>query len=195
MSTLVIACGALSRELLEIVAINKMDDITVECLPASLHNTPKLIAGAVGERIQRARHHYDHIFVGYADCGTGGELDRLLDEHDIVRLPGAHCYEFFATSSVFSDLHDDEPGTFYLTDYLVRHFERLVIVGLGLDRHPELRDAYFGNYRRVVYLAQTDDAHLDEQARSAAGRIGLEYERRVVGYGDLEPAILRLQSV
>jgi len=191
-TTLVIACGALARELLDIVALNRLDTVTIECLPARLHNTPQHITDAVADRIERARGDYDTIFVGYADCGTGGRLDALLADEGIERLPGAHCYEFFATSPVFDDLHDDEPGTLYLTDYLTRHFDRIVIRGLGLDSHPELHDDYFGNYRRVVHLAQHDDPALEEAGRAAADRLGLAYERRVVGYGDLATSILAL---
>ncbi|MDX1691943.1 MAG: DUF1638 domain-containing protein [Acidimicrobiia bacterium] len=192
MRTLVIGCGALSRELLDIVDRNGLQDaVTVECLPARLHNTPAEIPGAVAERIERAGDTYDRILVGYADCGTGGDLDRVLEGTVAERLEGAHCYEFYATASVFADEHESEPGTFYLTDFLVRHFDRIVVTGLGLDRHPQLRDDYFGNYVRVLHLAQHDDPGLERQGRLAAERLGLAYERRVVGYGALEPALVR----
>ena len=191
-TTLVIACGALARELLDIVAANGLDHLTIECLPASLHNRPKEIPEAVRSRIARARGQYDSIYIGYADCGTGGILDRVIAEEGVERLPGAHCYEFFAGAERFAAMHDAEPGTLYLTDFLVRHFDRLIIQGLGLDRHPELRDDYFGNYRRVVHLEQLDDPSLRELARAAADRIGLAYEHHPVGYGDLEPAIVAL---
>lgn len=194
MSTLVIACGALARELLDIVAINQLDDITVECLPAKLHNTPKDITAAVAARIDRARGTYDRIFIGYADCGTGGELDRLIADEGIDRLPGAHCYEFFATTPVFQAIHEVELGTFYLTDYLVKHFDRIVFDGLGLDRHPELHDTYFANYTRVMHLAQFDDPQLEEAGRVAAQRLNLAYERKLVGYGDLETSIVLLRT-
>ncbi len=190
---LIIGCGALARELLEIVRLNRLDDVTVECLPASLHNTPRKIAGAVADRIAAALPHYDRILVGYADCGTGGELDRVLPD-GVERLPGAHCYEFFAGAARFAEMHDAEPGTFYVTDYLVRHFDRIVIAGLGLDRHPELRDAYFGNYRRLVYLAQVDDPALVVRAQAAADRLGLSLEHVRAGYGELEPALVALRS-
>jgi len=194
MTTLVIACGALARELLDIVAVNQLDDITVECLPARLHNTPKDITAAVSGRIERARGEYERIFVGYADCGTGGELDRLVAEEGIERLPGAHCYEFFATTPVFEAIQEVEMGTLYLTDYLVRHFDRIVINGLGLDRHPGLYDSYFANYRRVVHLAQFDDPRLERAGRDAARRLKLAYERKLVGYGALETSIVHLRS-
>ena len=193
-SVLVIACGALVRELQAVVAANGLDHVKVECLPGSLHNRPELIPAEVGRRIDAAGD-YDEILVGYADCGTGGELDRVLAEkslggRNIQRLPGAHCYEFFATAARFSELHEAELGTFYLTDYLARHFDLLVVKWLGLDRHPELRDTYFGNYTRLVYLAQTDDPAAAESARRAAERLGLAYEEIRVGYGDLEASVV-----
>ncbi len=193
-STLVIACGALARELKDIVEVNRLDSVTVECLPAKLHNRPQDIPGAVADRIERARHRYDRIFVGYADCGTGGRLDSVLADHGIERLPGAHCYEFFATTPVFAGIHEADPGTFYLTDYLVRHFDRIVVRGLGLDRHPQLLDSYFEHYRRVMHLAQFDDLGLEKAGRKAAERLGLEYERIVVGYGELQRSLLTLRS-
>jgi hypothetical protein len=192
MSTLVIACGALARELIDVVAVNRLAGVTVECLPARLHNRPSEIPGAVASRIERARGHFERIFVGYADCGTGGALDRVLELGGVERLPGAHCYEFFATTPVFDSIHETDPRTFYLTDYLVRHFDRLVLGGLGLHRHPELRDDYFGNYRRIMHLAQVDDPSLESSGRAAASRLGLEYERRLVGYGTLETSLVAL---
>lgn len=192
--TLVIACGALAKELADIVTINRLDSVVIECLPARLHNTPRQITGAVAARIERARDTYDRIFIGYADCGTGGALDRLLAREGIERLPGAHCYEFFATTDVFGAIHEADPRTFYLTDYLVRYFDRLVITGLGIDRHPELLHDYFSNYRRIVHLAQHDDPGLERAGRAAASRLGLSYERRVVGYGDLEESLVRLRA-
>lgn len=193
-STLIIACGALARELLDIVRVNRMDHITVECLPAGLHNYPDKIPGAVEERIERAADRFDRILIGYADCGTGGALDRLLERHNVERLPGAHCYEFYATSPVFASLHDADPATFYLTDYLTRHFDRLVWQGLGLDRHPQLRDDYFGNYRRLIYLSQITDDGLVAAAQRAAEKLGLEFEHRHAGYGDLESAVVRFSD-
>lgn len=190
MASLVIACGALARELLDIVSVNALDDVVVECLPVGLHNRPKEIPGAVAERIDRARGDFDRILVGYADCGTGGLLDRVIDAERargtaIERLPGAHCYEFYATTPVFEAIHEHDPRNFYLTDYLVRHFDRVVMVGLGIDRHPQLLADYFGNYRTVIHLAQSDDAVLETEGRAAAEKLGLAYERRLVGYGDL----------
>jgi hypothetical protein len=160
------------------------------CLPATLHNRPERIPEAVRSRIRRARAAgREQLFVAYADCGTGGLLDRVLEEEGVARLEGAHCYEVYAGRAAFAALAEDEPGTFYLTDFLARNFDRLVIRGLGLDRHPELLPQYFGNYTRLVYLAQTDDAALTSSARRGARRLGLRFERRFVGYGDLGPAL------
>jgi hypothetical protein len=182
---LVIACGALARELLAVIEASRLEAITVTCLPAILHNRPEKIPGAVRAKIRAARGRHDEILCLYGDCGTGGELDRVLAEEGVERIAGAHCYEFFAGSAVFEQLTDADPATFFLTDYLVRHFERLVIKGLGLDRHPQLLPVYFGNYRRVVYLAQTEDERLTERARAAADRLGLSFERRFTGLGGL----------
>jgi hypothetical protein len=190
-SVLVIGCGALARELLDVVAHHALPNIRVECLPAILHNRPEKIPGAVRARLESA-HGYDRVYVAYGDCGTGGMLDRVLEEFGVERLPGAHCYQFYAGIDAFAQLHDDEPATFYLTDYLARHFERLIWQGLGLDRHPELLEDYFGNYRRLVYLAQVEDPRLTEEARRAADQLGLEFERRLVGYGELERELVRV---
>jgi hypothetical protein len=168
--------------------------VTVRCLPAKLHSTPQRIAGAVDAKLHELRGRYGQVFVAYADCGTGGELDKVLARHGVERLPGAHCYGFFAGNDAFEAMHDAEPATFYLTDFLARHFDALVVRGLKLDRHPELLPLVFGNYRRVVYLAQTDDPALTTRARAAAEYLGLAFERRRTGYGDLQPALEQLVS-
>jgi hypothetical protein len=187
---LVIGCGALAVELVELSRRAGLPAFELTCLPAALHNRPERIPEAVRARIRRARADgYDRLFVAYADCGTGGLLDRVLEDEGVARLEGAHCYEVYAGRAAFATLADEEPGTFYLTDFLVRNFERLVWRGLGLDRHPELLPAYFGNYRRVVYLAQADDPLLDARARTAARSLGLVYERRLTGLGDLAAAL------
>lgn len=181
---LIIACGALARE---IAALRRANGWTmdVKCLPPELHNRPQRIAPAVREQIRAHREAYRAIFVAYAECGTMGALDAVLAEERVERLPGAHCYEFYAGSRVFAELAEAEPGTFYLTDFLTRHFERLVIAGLGIDRHPELAEEYFRNYRKVVYLAQERSGALLEQARQIAARLGLAFEQRLTGYGAL----------
>ena len=183
--TLVIACGALAREIAALRRANGWSALEVRCLPAELHNRPERIAPAVRHAIAETRGHYAQTFVAYADCGTGGELDRVLREEGIERLPGAHCYQFFATARVFAQLAESEPGTFYLTDFLLRHFERLVVRPLGLDRHPELTQEYFRNYRKLVYLSQAPRPEALEQARRIAERFGFQFEHRFTGYGEL----------
>jgi hypothetical protein len=182
---LVIACGALAREIAMLRKANGWSALDVACLPPELHNRPERIADAVRGKIREHRGDYDAIFVAYGDCGTGGALDAVLREEGAERIPGAHCYEFFAGPADFAALADAEPGTFYLTDFLLRHFERLVIEALGIDRHPELKDAYFGNYRRLVYLAQAPKPDAEAAARAVADRLGLELVVRQTGYGDL----------
>ena len=186
-------CGALARELLDVARINNLQNVAVECLPAILHNRPERIPDAVRERIESATG-YDRIFVAYGDCGTGGRLDAVLDELGVERLPGAHCYQFFAGLTEFDQMQEHEIGTLYLTDYLARHFDRLIWKGLGLDRHPDLLTDYFGHYTRVLHLAQTGDHQREADARAAAARLGLRYERRFVGYGGLEPALVRISN-
>lgn len=191
--TLVLGCGALARELKELVALNGLTGaVDVHLLPAILHNRPDKIGPALDERLAELAPGYDRIFVAYADCGTLGAVDRVAQKYGAERLPGHHCYAFFAGLENFAALHAEEPGTFYLTDFLARSFEPLVYRGLGLDRHPRLRDAYFGNYRRVVYLSQRDDPELLEMARHAADRLGLAFEHRRTGYGELGTAIAGL---
>jgi hypothetical protein len=186
---LVVACGALAREIVALTKMNGWVGVDVQCLPPELHNRPERIPEAVRRAIASARERYDRIFVAYADCGTGGLLDAMLQELQVERLPGAHCYDFFATRSAFAALAEEEPGTFYLTDFLVRHFDRLVIAGLGIDRHPELASEYFRNYRKLTYLVQAPDASLAAAARAAAARLGLEYDERETGYGDLATSL------
>jgi hypothetical protein len=182
-----VGCGALARELVALTA--DLPNVDVTCLPATLHNRPGGIPAAVRDRIRRRRAGYDRVFVAYADCGTGGLLDPVIEEEGVERLAGAHCYEFYAGGAEFARLTEEEPATFFLTDFLARNFDRLVIRGLGLDRHPELRDQYFGNYRRLVYLAQTDDPALVTTARRAARRLGLRFEHRRTGLGELATTI------
>jgi hypothetical protein len=186
---LVIGCGALARELLEVTT--QVPGLDVACLAPDLHNRPEGIPGAVRDRIATARRDgYERIFIAYADCGTGGLLEPVLAEAGVERLPGAHCYEVFAGSGAFAALADAEPGTFWLTDFLARNFERLVIRGLGIDRHPELQATYFANYTRVVFLSQTDDPDLLALAERAAARLGLAFEHRPTGVANLAAPIL-----
>jgi hypothetical protein len=191
---LLLACGALARELVAIQRRNGWDHLRIQCLPAELHNTPAGIPAAVDAALEKYTKEFRHVFVAYADCGTGGQLDKVLEKYGVRRIPGAHCYEFFSGTEVFSALANDEPGTYYLTDFLVRHFERLVVEGLGLDRHPELMPQYFGNYRKLVYLEQDPDAGLRDQAQQQADYLGLEFEVVGTGLGPVE-AVLNEQVV
>jgi uncharacterized protein DUF1638 len=186
---LVLACGALAREVLAVVRLNAWTHVDVQCLPAKLHLAPGHIAGAVDAKLRELAPSYDRVFVAYADCGTNGELDRVLAAHGAERIAGLHCYGFFAGHDAWQGMQDEEPGTFYLTDFLVRHFDALVVRPLWLDRHPELVRDVFGNYRRLVYLAQTDDSELTARAETAAERLGLAFERRLTGYGELGPSL------
>jgi hypothetical protein len=186
---LIIACGALAHEITALRRANHWDELDVRCLPADLHNRPERIPESVRALIRASRAEYRTIFVAYADCGTGGLLDKVLEEESVERIPGVHCYEFFAGAPLFAELSRAEPGTFYLTDFLLRHFERLVIRGLGLDRHPELFGSYFGNYRRLVYLSQSPLPGAAQEAREIAARMGLEFEHRRTGYGGLETSL------
>ena len=180
-TVLVIACGAIAKELVRISRLNEWQHIEFQCLPPELHNRPEQIPAAVRAKIESQAGNFEKTFVAYADCGTGGELDKVLDEFGIERIAGAHCYEFYAGSEKFTELADDEPGSFYLTDFLVRHFDRLVIKGLAMDRMPQLIPVYFGNYKRLVYLAQTDSEKLQLMAKQYAEFLQLEYCYRFFG--------------
>jgi hypothetical protein len=180
---LVVACGALAREVLAIRRANRWEHVDVHCLPATLHVTPDRIPAAVDKVLADRTDRYDRVFVAYADCGTAGALDRVLARHGADRLPGAHCYAVYAGLDEWDAMQDEEPGTYYLTDFLVQHFESLVIRPLGLDRHPDLHDDYFRNYHRVVYLSQADDPTRLEDARTCSDRIGLAFEHRATGFG------------
>lgn len=182
---LVIACGALAREIIAIRDLNRLDHIDLTCLPAQLHNTPDKIPDEVRRAILMNRDAYSEILIGYGDCGTGGLLDRVLEETGARRIEGAHCYAFFTGLEAFDQLAEEELGTFYLTDFLARHFQAMVIEPLGLDWHPHLREMYFAHYKRLVYLAQTDDPKLEDAARQAAQRLELSFEIRRTGYGML----------
>jgi hypothetical protein len=188
---LLIACGALAREIVDLIERNRWAAFDVACLPAKWHNTPDKIPEAVRAKIREAKPNYRSIFVLYGDCGTGGLLDKVLAEEGVERIEGPHCYAFFSGNDAFAAKADDEFTAFYLTDYLARHFDRLIWTGLGLDRHPELLPDYFGNYEKVIYLAQTRDEDLAKKAMAAARRLGLAYEYRYVGYGDLASAMAK----
>lgn len=189
-SVLVIACGALAREISTLKRRHGWDHMKLTCIDARLHNRPALIPDRLRAKIREHAGCYDRLFVAYADCGTGGAVDRVLAEEGIERLSGAHCYQFYAGAGRFKELSDAEPGTFYLTDFLARNFEQLVIRPLKLDSHPELRNAYFGNYNKLVFLSQTHEVKPLRAAQSAAARLELEFEHVHCGYGGLEHGLM-----
>jgi len=188
--TAVLACGALA---LHVKAIAARDGLALDVhpLPPELHNRPERIAPAVEALAERLAGRYDRILIGYADCGSRGAVDELAARLGAERLPGDTCYDLFAGAAAIAQLRDEETGTFFLTDFMVRTFDHLVYRGLGLDRHPELRDDYFGNYRRVVWLAQRRTPELERAAQAAADRVGLALEIREVGEARLAD-VLRL---
>lgn len=186
---LLIACGALAREILDLKAANGWTHLDLTCLPANLHLYPEKITDAVRAAVAKHRDQYDDIFVVYADCGTGGLLQAACDEMGVQMVAGPHCYSFYEGNARFAETAETEITTFYLTDFLVRQFDAFIIKPMGLDRHPELRDMYFGNYDKLVYQAQTDDPALTEKAKTCAATLGLTFERRFTGYGDLKVAL------
>ena len=186
---LVIGCGALAEELSALKRANQWTALDIKCLDAALHNRPERIADRLESVLAQHHGEYTNILIAYADCGTGGAVDRVARQFNAQRLPGAHCYEFYATSPVFEALAEAEPGTFYLTDFLARHFDRLVIEEMKLDEHPELEEMLFGRYRKVVYLAQVDSSELLHQAERAARRLKLPLEVVTTGYGLLAKTV------
>ena len=191
---LLLACGALAREILAVISANGWTHLDLACLPAILHNTPDKIPPAVAEAVEKHKDAYDAIFVVYADCGTGGQLQTLCDRLGVEMIEGPHCYSFFEGNAAFANHAETEFTAFYLTDFLVRQFDAFVTKPLGLDRHPDLRDMYFGNYEKLVYQAQTDDPELTRKARACADTLGLAFERRFTGYGDLARFVTRAGS-
>ncbi|GGF81003.1 DUF1638 domain-containing protein [Rhizobium wenxiniae] len=186
----VIACGAIAREILAVSRQQGLDHIDLNCLPAIWHAYPQKIVPGLERAVAEARlNGFERIFFAYADCGTGGEIDRLCEREGIARIEGPHCYSFFSGNEAFKDKADDDLLSFFLTDFLARQFRAFVIEPLGLDRHPELKPMYFGNYRKLIYLSQEEDEDLQRKAREAADYLGLEYEYRFTGYGDLNSAI------
>ncbi|MBO0333706.1 DUF1638 domain-containing protein [Sneathiella sp. CAU 1612] len=183
--TLLIACGALAEECFAVIRANGWDHMEVTCLPAKLHNRPALIPEAMRKKIHENRDRFDQILALYGDCGTGGGLDKVLNEEGVERIAGAHCYEFYTGAAAFAAIADAEPATFYLTDFLARYFDRLIIEGLGIDKHPELLPLYFGNYEKLLYLSQIDNAELQDKARAAAEQLSLDYEYRFTGLSGL----------
>jgi hypothetical protein len=194
-SILLIACGALAREIVDLIEANRFTAFDIQCLPAKWHNTPQLIVPAIAEKIAAEKQRYQSIYVLYGDCGTGGQLDALLEKEGVERIPGPHCYSFFSGSLEFAKHEDEDMRSFFLTDYLARHFDKLMWQGLGLDKHPELLSDYFQHYEKIVYLAQTRDPELEEKAKAAAEKLKLGYEYRFTGYGDLATSLDTLASV
>lgn len=187
---LVIGCGMIAREVLAVKDQLGLDHLELTCLPADLHYHPDRIPAAMDKAITEAKADgYRHIFVGYADCGTGGLLDRVCERHGVERIAGPHCFAFYQGLTAFEERGDADMTSFYMTDFLCRHFETFFMKPLGLDRHPELARDFFGNYEKLIYLAQTDDPALDRVAEQAAAMLGLAYERRATGYGDLVAAL------
>jgi len=186
----IIACGMIAREVLAVNEQLGFEHIDLKCLPADYHHHPEKIAPHMDIAIQEARDEgYENVFVGYADCGTGGELDKICKKHNVERIEGPHCFSFYMGNKVFSEADDDYLTTFFITDFLARHFETFMKRPLGLDKHPELREMYFAHYTKALYIAQTENAQLQQNAREAAEFLGLEYEYRFTGYGDLTGAI------
>ena len=183
---LIIGCGAIAHEINEIIKLNNWNNVNLQCLNADLHNTPKKLPTKIKETIESNLKEYSKIFLAYADCGTGGLIDSMLKNYDIERLEGAHCYEFYAGSRLFKDLSDREIGTFYLTDFLVKNFKRLIIDGLGISKHPSLKDEYFKNYKNIVYLAQKHDNDLELKAKDCANYLNLEYSVHYTGLDNFE---------
>lgn len=182
---LLLACGALAHEIIALKRLNGWDHLDLHCLPAILHNTPERIPDAVEAAVTKYRGTYDDIFVVYADCGTGGLLQARCQALGIEMLQGPHCYSFFEGNLAFAERAEDEVTAFYVTDFLVRQFDAFVTKPLGLDRHPDLRDMYFGNYTKLIYQAQTENPDLIEKAKACAAYLNLSFEHRFTGYGDL----------
>jgi hypothetical protein len=189
---LLLACGALAREIVDVIEANAWHMFDIQCLPAKWHNTPQLIVPALREKIREHRKDYKSIFVLYGDCGTGGLLDTMLAEEGAERIQGPHCYAFYSGNAAFAARGDDDMRCFFLTDYLARHFDKLMWQGLGLDKHPELLTDYFQHYEKLIYLAQTHDQTLQRQAEAAAVKLGLRYEYRFTGYGELASDIQKI---
>lgn len=189
---LIIACGALAREIIDLKEANGWTHLDLTCLPANYHLYPDKITDAVRTAVTKHRASYDDIFIAYADCGTGGLLEAACEDLGVQMIAGPHCYSFFEGNDRFAQITQDEITTFYLTDFLVRQFDAFIMKPMGLDRHPELRDMYFGNYEKLVYQAQTNDPVLTTKAEICAARLGLKFERRYTGYGDLKDALATL---
>lgn len=187
-NVMIIACGALAREILALIRMNGWTHMTLTCLPANLHLYPDKITDAVEAAVHKHREQFQRIFVAYADCGTGGLLQNKCEELGVEMIKGPHCYAFFEGVDAFAE-HEDEISAFYLTDFLVKQFDAFVWKPMGLDRHPELLEMIFGNYTKLIYQAQTEDPALYDKAKDCARRLELEFEYRFTGYGELASAL------
>jgi len=192
---LLLACGALAREIVDVIETQSWPIFDIQCLPAKWHNTPQFIVPALREKIRANKPAYKTIFVLYGDCGTGGQLDQMLAEEGVARIQGPHCYAFYSGNAAFEKRADEDMRSFFLTDYLARHFDKLMWEGLGLDKHPELLPDYFQHYEKLVYLAQTKDETLEAKAKAAAAKLGLTYEYRFTGYGELQSDLAQFAGV
>lgn len=193
--TLVLACGAIAHELVAVFKANGWEHVDIQCLPAIWHNTPDLIAPEIEKKILANRDDYEQILVGYGDCGSGGQLDKVIEKYNVDRLPGDHCYAFFTGLDTFNEIFESELGTFFLTDYLATFFDRLIMEGFGIKKHPELRDMYFGNYTRVLYLAQTENPDKLNAAKAAAAAINLPLEVHYTGLDPFQSALEKISIV
>ncbi len=182
---LIIACGALAREVLDVIKINGFTHLAITCLPAILHNRPTEIPERLRAKIRKNKSKYSKIYVAYADCGAGGRIEKVCAEEGAEMMTGPHCYAFYTGQEAFTKLAEEELGSFYLTDYLARQFDAVIMEGFGLNKHPEIRDMMFGNYTRLVYMAQVDDPELDRKAEAAAVKLKLNYTKIKTGYGEL----------
>lgn len=189
--TLLIACGALAREVIALIELNEMTHLDVTCLPANLHHRPALIPEAIRDKIRKNRDRYKSIHVLYGDCGTAGALDRVLEEEgDINRISGPHCFSFFMGNDNFDKSSEENITTFYLTDFFCKNFDKIVWEPLGLDRSESMLELVFGNYETLLFMPQVRDHYLEEQARKIAIRLGLEYRYQFAGYGEMETFII-----
>jgi hypothetical protein len=189
--TAIIACGAIAQPIADVVASEQWP-VDIHPLPPLLHNHPAQIAGSVEQLIVSLRDDYASIAIGYADCGTYGALDELCERYGVRRLAGLHCYDVFGGPERLASILQNQPGTYLLTDFLVRSFERSVVRELGLDRYPELRDDYFGHYQRVVWLAQNPEPDLERLAQHAADVMGLPLTVIDTGLGGLKESLSEL---
>jgi hypothetical protein len=190
MRVAIVLCGALAKEIVDIVRRHDWD-VSLHGIAAQEHMTPQNIAPLVEKKLRELMPQFERVIVAYGDCGTAGALDEVLARYDVPRISGPHCYEMYAGTG-FQQMMDDEPGTFFLTDFLLRSFDGLVWKGLGLDRFPQLKDMYFANYHRVVYLQQRADDNLIPKAQAVAEKMGFPLEVRRTGYGELERRLVEL---